>query len=779
MSQALHAFNGKVFQTTLDAGRAGPERGAGIAGLTRPPRRTNLRHHGGVTDAPAPTTPPPPDPVALRRVPQRRGPQARPQSRTSRAARTRSWTMTLEASARTSRSSSGWSSRSSLLGFVLGIVGAIITGAEDALAPDAAPRPSAALPDAALGGRARAPRRVPRASCCASRRSTRRTRPARSSRPPSGSPPSCARSASSPRSSSRSPAAARWSPASAATAPAATRCCCSRTSTSCPPPPERLDPRPVRRRRRRRLRLGPRRGRHEGDGGARGGRHAAARRAGPGRRPRPGRATRSRGSAATSCSPPRRTRRTAAGRAPAGSSTTGRSCCAPRARSARRAACRADVAGRRFYPIQVAEKGHEVYRIHVRGTWGHGSMPRDDNARGPARRRSSAASRRPGEPRITPVGAAAARRGRARRSAPDQRRLLAAATGDDPRRGEAALGALCDPIHARILRALIRDTISPDVIHAGRSTTSSPARPRSRSTSGPLPGTTPDDIREEILARLGDLVPACELEHDPQRDPVRDAGRRRCTSSCAGTIRAADPDGVPVPMMAPFATDGKHLVRLGVPVYGFSPLRLEPGEGFLDNFHSRRRARRRRGAPLGPARPVRRDRHLLRLKPRASCPEGRDASVPSARRDRWVTGRGGVRGDRARDRRARPLSGDGPGQLPPRTSRPRRLIACVASAATPIAMSARSPRGIGRTADRNCSARARSTIRSTAWPRGVSQTERCRAVVLLAPPLDEPPLDEPVDEPRRRGRRAPDRLGEVGDGRRASPPPGRTAPRAG
>ena len=38
------------------------------------------------------------------------------------------------------------------------------------------------------------------------------------------------------------------------------------------------------------------------------------------------------------------------------------------------------IAGRRLYPIQVAEKGFAAYRIAVRGTWGHGSMPRDDNA---------------------------------------------------------------------------------------------------------------------------------------------------------------------------------------------------------------------------------------------------------------------------------------------------------------------------------------------------------------------------------------------------------------
>ena len=37
--------------------------------------------------------------------------------------------------------------------------------------------------------------------------------------------------------------------------------------------------------------------------------------------------------------------------------------------------------------------------------------------------------------------------------------------------------------------------------------------------------------------------------------------------------------------MAPFATDAKHTVRLGFPVYGFSPLRLGPDDRFLERFH--------------------------------------------------------------------------------------------------------------------------------------------------------------------------------------------------
>jgi len=37
--------------------------------------------------------------------------------------------------------------------------------------------------------------------------------------------------------------------------------------------------------------------------------------------------------------------------------------------------------------------------------------------------------------------------------------------------------------------------------------------------------------------------------------------------------------------MAPFATDAKHTTRLGIPTYGFSPLRLDPAEAFLERFH--------------------------------------------------------------------------------------------------------------------------------------------------------------------------------------------------
>ena len=37
--------------------------------------------------------------------------------------------------------------------------------------------------------------------------------------------------------------------------------------------------------------------------------------------------------------------------------------------------------------------------------------------------------------------------------------------------------------------------------------------------------------------------------------------------------------------MAPFGTDAKHLAALGVPTFGFSPLRQPPDETYLERWH--------------------------------------------------------------------------------------------------------------------------------------------------------------------------------------------------
>jgi len=241
------------------------------------------------------------------------------------------------------------------------------------------------------------------------------------------------------------------------------------------------------------------------------------------------------------------------------------------------------VAGRRFYPIQVAEKGFVPYRITITGTWGHGSMPREDNAAVLAARAVERLAVQ-GPIRLTPLmvrfleTAAAA--------LPDQigdvlRRLAAG----DPA-ADAQLATACDPMYARTLRALVRDTTSPDVVHAGVKYNVIPGEAVVEVDCRVLPGTTEPDMRAELERRLGpDLLPACHIEMLTWGEPVESPAEGPLWEILAATLRDHDPEAIVLPAMPPFATDAKSTVPLGVPTYGFSPLRLDPEERYLERYH--------------------------------------------------------------------------------------------------------------------------------------------------------------------------------------------------
>lgn len=244
----------------------------------------------------------------------------------------------------------------------------------------------------------------------------------------------------------------------------------------------------------------------------------------------------------------------------------------------------ATIAGRRLYPIQVAEKGFAAYRIAIRGTWGHGSMPREDNA---AVLAAAVIARLAiaGPTRLTPVMARFLDLAAAVLPS-DAGTILRALAGDDPARAEAALAVACDPMYARALRALLRDTVSPDIVHAGIKYNVIPGDAVVEVDCRVLPGTTEPAMRAVLIERLGpDLADACEIELMVYGSPVEAPAEGALFDLLVATIRDHDPDGIPLPVMAPFATDAKHAAAVGTPTYGFSPLRLDPDERFLERFH--------------------------------------------------------------------------------------------------------------------------------------------------------------------------------------------------
>ncbi len=258
-------------------------------------------------------------------------------------------------------------------------------------------------------------------------------------------------------------------------------------------------------------------------------------------------------------------------------------------------------AGVRFYPIQVAEKGLAVYKVRVKGRWGHASVPTADNAAVLAARIVARVAE-PGPVRLTEpmrvlmlraiphLGkrAAAALRELAQdaetgTAADDQ----TAGAATDPSRVEAALRGLCDPILARTVSAMIRDTVSVGVIHAGVKYNVIPGVADIALDCRTLPGTDEPAMRQELRRRIGDeLWGRLDIELEVVGPSVQAPLDNALYRLLEQVVTSHDPAGVPLPFLAPFATDAKHLARIGVPTYGFSPLRTGSEDGLLALMHA-------------------------------------------------------------------------------------------------------------------------------------------------------------------------------------------------
>jgi acetylornithine deacetylase/succinyl-diaminopimelate desuccinylase-like protein len=229
-----------------------------------------------------------------------------------------------------------------------------------------------------------------------------------------------------------------------------------------------------------------------------------------------------------------------------------------------------------LYPVQVAEKGVAWLRARVRGTPGHGSMPRPDSAVV----RLAAAVARLGQ---TPLPAHPTRAleafvaGAGGRAGPLLRRLLS------PRLAPLVLRLLPDPSIARALGAMLANTAAPTVLRAGAKTNVIPGVAECEIDGRTLPGQTTADLVRELGAVLG---PDVELELMREAPPlVTEPMRSPLFDTIAQVVAARDPGATCVPYLTPGFTDGKCFARLGTKWLGFAPVRLPRGLRFADLYH--------------------------------------------------------------------------------------------------------------------------------------------------------------------------------------------------
>src|SRR5215207_5840496 len=159
------------------------------------------------------------------------------------------------------------------------------------------------------------------------------------------------------------------------------------------------------------------------------------------------------------------------------------------------------VGGRPFYPVQVAEKGVAWLRATDTGSTGHGSIPREDNA-------------------VVWLSEFLARVGRRRlplHPSPELRRFLAALAAIQGRPARAALPLLLhprwsnvvlrravrDPDVAGVLAALLRNTASPTVVHAGHKTNVIPGRADAELDGRIAVGSSEAELLAEVRALAG------------------------------------------------------------------------------------------------------------------------------------------------------------------------------------------------------------------------------------------------------------------------------------
>lgn len=221
--------------------------------------------------------------------------------------------------------------------------------------------------------------------------------------------------------------------------------------------------------------------------------------------------------------------------------------------------------GRTIVTISVGEKAAAAVRVTALGTPGHASMPYDVEHAVPAlaeliRRLVVHRPRR----RLLPATEALL-----------ERLLGPGAAGDLDAAVERATSL--HPELGRLIAPLFSTTIAPTRLHGSPALNVLPGRASVDCDCRLLPGTTVEELWEELAQALGDDVPY-ELELlDPPVGGTISPVDSPLFEACAEFVARADPGAILVPVLCAGFTDS-HYVRAAFHslAYGFWPSRVTP-----------------------------------------------------------------------------------------------------------------------------------------------------------------------------------------------------------
>lgn len=240
--------------------------------------------------------------------------------------------------------------------------------------------------------------------------------------------------------------------------------------------------------------------------------------------------------------------------------------------------------GRRFYPVQVAEKGVAWIRLTVRGTSGHSSLPTDDNAVVHLAKAVEAIGKtqlpwHPNDEAKRFIAGFAAPEGAVARALSP---LLS-----HPKIGPVLLPlAVSNPSRRKSLEAILRNTANPTALKTTNPINVIPSRASVDIDGRLAPGQSAEDLVAE-LRRVTDRLPGIRahyeiLEESPATSFCRETP---LFEEIERTLLEADPGAHVVPSIIQGFTDSRNYASLGATCYGFYPLQMPEEIDFASLFH--------------------------------------------------------------------------------------------------------------------------------------------------------------------------------------------------
>ena len=234
------------------------------------------------------------------------------------------------------------------------------------------------------------------------------------------------------------------------------------------------------------------------------------------------------------------------------------------------------MAGKKFYPIQVAEKQVCWMKMKITGPGGHGSRI----MRGGAMAQLGEILQKLDHAQL-PIHITKC-----------SRMMIESIADELSFPANLFLRLMLQPMFTRRILGLLgpaganmeplfSNTVNATIVRGGEKVNVIPSEIELQLDGRLLPGYRPDDMIAELKGFIGSEV-EIEVETYEPMEAEPDLG---WFDTLSGILRECDPEGVPIPMILPGVTDARYLSKLGIQTYGFTPMKLPEDFAFFDVIH--------------------------------------------------------------------------------------------------------------------------------------------------------------------------------------------------